>query len=603
MTLAFRADESGEPAPATPAEPRDTAAIARLLGPWAVPAVLVDRDARVLAWNRGAAALYGIEEPDALSKPWVELVGEEPGERLASLGPETLRYEARHRTRSGSVLDVIVTRTDMREPGGTALLVVIDLSASKLLESSLKRRIADMSVIREIDEELHSARDVTGILRAILVGATASQGLRFNRAFLFLVDEKRPELRGRLAIGPANAEEASRIWSILSRSERKLKDLLRSEEVPIERDDTRVNEIVRAIRVPLDDPNSFLVRALRAGKTTLVAAGKEVGSDVAVEERLLTQLGVDAFVAVPLVAEGSPVGLLLADNVFTGRPVDDEDVEVLEVLGMKAALAIERAHLTRDLEIQVASLEAANRQIRQSQERLLRAERLSAVGEMAARVAHEIRNPLVAIGGFARLLLRDAPPEGDMRENLQVIASEVRRLEQILRDVLDYSNPMPLRVAACDLAKIVHEAFELLRWEMDDAHIRASLDAEAGIPEVQVDRNQVFQALINVLNNAIHAMPHGGDLTVRVRRRPGWAEVQVADSGVGIDPDVLPKVFEPFFTTRSTGSGLGLTIARHIVQEHRGEIAVESVAGSGTTFTFRLPVPQEGAGHVENPGR
>jgi signal transduction histidine kinase len=479
----------------------------------------------------------------------------------------------------------------------------MDLTASKSLESSLKRRIADMSVIREIDEELHSARDVTGILRAILVGATASQGLRFNRAFLFLVDEKRPEPRGRMAIGPANAEEASRIWSALARSETKLKELLRNEAAQIERDDTRVNEIVRAIRVPLDDPGSFLVRALNAGRTTIVSGGKEVGSDVAVEPRLTAQLGVDAFVAVPLVAEGSPVGLLLADNVFTGRPVDDEDVEVLEVLGMKAAFAIERAHLMRDLEIQVASLEAANRQIRQSQERLLRAERLSAVGEMAARVAHEIRNPLVAIGGFARLLLREAPAQGDMRENLQVIASEVRRLEQILRDVLDYSNPMPLRVAPCDLAKVVHEAFELLRWEMEEAHIRGSLEADPGIPEVQVDRNQIFQALINVLNNSIHAMPQGGELTVRVRRLPGWVAVHVADTGVGIDPEVLPKVFEPFFTTRSTGSGLGLTIARHIVQEHRGEITVESIPGTGTTFTFRLPVPHEGAGHVENPGR
>jgi signal transduction histidine kinase len=190
-----------------------------------------------------------------------------------------------------------------------------------------------------------------------------------------------------------------------------------------------------------------------------------------------------------------------------------------------------------------------------------------------------------------------------MRENLQVIASEVRRLEQILREVLDYSNPTPLRVAACDLGKIVHEAFELLRWEMDEAHIRGSLEVDPGIPEVQVDRNQIFQALINVLNNSIHAMPQGGELSVRVRRLPGWAEVHVADTGVGIDPEVLPKVFEPFFTTRSTGSGLGLTIARHIVQEHRGEIAVESVPGSGATFTFRLPVSNEGAGHVENPGR
>ena len=604
MALVQPADEYGTAVAS--AEPRSTSLLARLLAPWAVPAVLVGHDAKVLAWNRGAVVLYGIEEADAVGGVWPALVHEEPGADPAQpLGPETLRYEVRHRTRDGNWLEVVVTRTalveDLGEPA-RALFVVTDLTASKSIEARLKRRIAELSIIREIDEVLQSAMGLTEILRTILIGATASQGLRFNRAFLLLVDEKRPELRGRLAIGPSDREEANRIWSELSRSHTPLKDLLRQYEPYVERDNSQVNEIVRGIRIMIDDEGSFLVRALRAGRTSRVVTGTDSGSGTPVEDWLVRHLGVDSFVAVPLVAEGKPVGLLLADNAFTGRPVDDEDVEVLELLGIKAALAIERAHLTRDLEIQVASLESANKQIRQNQERLLRAERLSAVGEMAARVAHEIRNPLVAIGGFARLLLRDAPAEGEMRENLQIITSEVRRLEQILREVLDYSNPTPLRRTQSDLTKVSHEALELLRCEMDDGRIRGNLKTEPGMPEVSVDRNQIFQALINIMNNAIHAMPQGGDLSVHLRHRPGWAEIAISDTGTGIDADVRSKIFEPFFTTRSTGSGLGLTIARHIVQDHRGEIALESSPGVGTTFILRLPAVQEGVADVEDSG-
>jgi len=189
-----------------------------------------------------------------------------------------------------------------------------------------------------------------------------------------------------------------------------------------------------------------------------------------------------------------------------------------------------------------------------------------------------------------------------MRENAQIIASEVRRLEHILREVLDYSNPAPLRPATFDLARVLHEAFDLLRWEMDDAGIRASLQVENGPLELRIDRNQIFQALINVMNNAIHAMAHGGALTVRMRQCPGWCEIAVSDTGPGIEPEALPRIFEPFFTTRSTGSGLGLTIARQIPKEQPRAIAAETTQGPGTTFIPRLPITPEGAGHAENLG-
>lgn len=468
MTLAQVPQEANQTSGAAPRlEEPGTVDLARLVGGWSLPVAIVDREGRVRAWNRGAATLYGRSQESVLGQEWISLVAEDHApDSLMSLGPDTRRYETRHRARDGKILDVMVTRTELLTHDGSsegALLLVTDLTASRVMEGRLTRRIAQLSVVREIGEALQSAMGLTGILRTILVGATASQGLRFNRAFLLLVDAKRGDLRGRVAIGPSDAEEAARIWSELSRLETRLKGLLRRYEPYFERAQNRVNEIVQSLSVRLDEEDRFLVRVLKSMTTVRVVNGVEVGSGRAVEEELLRSLGVASFVAVPLHAEGKPMGLLLADNAITGKSIEDEDVGILELLGIQAALAIERTQLSGELETQVASLESATRQIRENHERLLRAERLSAVGQMAARVAHEIRNPLVAIGGFARLLLREAPAEGSMRENIQIIASEVRRLETILREVLDFSNPTPPRLGKVDLARLGREAVELLR--------------------------------------------------------------------------------------------------------------------------------------------
>ncbi len=581
--------------------------LVRLIAGWSIPVVLVDAQGIIRAWNRGAAALYGRAGEEAVGRPWRETVGE-----VVSVAPEraeggpTVRYEAQHRALDGGTLRVMVTRTELVGSDGAsqgAFYLALDLTGSKALERNLERRVAQLSIIREIAEALQSAMGLNEILRTILVGATAGEGLRFNRAFLLLVDEKRGELRGRVAIGPSDPEEAHRIWDRLSQSSAGLRRLLREYEPFVERTSSRVNEIVRGLSARLADMDHFLVAALGSHSTVRVEGGREMPSGRPLNQGLLDRLGVRDFVAVPLVAEGKPVGLLLADNAITGRPIEAEDVGVLELLGMQAGLAIERARLIGELETQVASLEKATQEIRENQERLLRTERLSAVGEMAARVVHEIRNPLVAIGGFARSLLREVPPQDTKRESLQIIVDEVRRLETIVREVLDYSRPAVPRISRVDLAQIAGEALDLLRWEVDDAGVVGRVDAEPGLPPAAADRNQLFQALVNVMRNGIHAMPHGGTLTLRVREVPGGLELAVEDTGVGIPAELRGRIFEPFFTTKATGSGLGLTIASQIISDHRGEIHVESQVGSGTTVYLRLPAAEEESSDAEDPGR
>jgi PAS domain S-box-containing protein len=569
----------------------------RLLGAWSVPFALLDKDDGVLFWNRGAAKFYGVGAVDALGKHFGELVAEEAAILPSPVaGVRTRRYEARHRSVSGSDLPVMVTRTDLPSGDGNdgAFILITDLTESKALERRLARRVAQLSIIREIGECLQSAMSPERILRTILVGATASMGLRFNRAFLFLVDERHGMLRGRDAIGPADSEEAQRIWSRLSAGPKTLRELVDDYDPVVEGDEPRVLEIARLLSARLDDETSFVVRALRAGGTTRVVNGRVDQVDAPPPERTIAALGVDAFVAVPLETEGKPVGLLLADNAITRRKITDEDVDILELLGLQAAEALARAHLTEELARQVASLESATRELRRNQERMVRAERLTAIGEMAARVAHEIRNPLVAIGGFARsLLLRSEEQDLATRESLAIIVNEVRRLESIVKEVLEFSHPVPPKLGCVPLKRLAEEALELLGWELDHAGVVGRVEEAPETPEARADSDQIFHAVVNLLRNAVHAMPEGGEVLVRLHGVPYGVEMAVVDKGVGMSPEVLAHAQEAFYTTKTNGSGLGLTIAAQIARDHSGEIRIESREGEGTTVTLRLPAATE----------
>lgn len=570
----------------------------RLLGAWSIPVALLDAGDRVLFWNRGAADFYGIGETDALGKAFHELVSETAAPALPAAGGRTRRYEARHRSFRDVDLPVMVTRTDLPAGDGTdgAFVLVTDLTESKALERRLARRVAQLSVIREIGECLQSAMSAERILRTILVGATASMGLRFNRAFLFLVDERHGVLRGRDAIGPADAAEALAIWSRLSAGARTLRDLVDEYEPVVDGEEPKVLEIARSLSARMDDASAFVVSALGARGTTRVAEGRVVSGATASPQGIVEVLGVDAFVAVPLEANGKPVGLLLADNAITCRAITDEDVNILELLALQAAQALTRGRLTEELARQVASLEAATREIRANQERMVRAERLTAIGEMAARVAHEIRNPLVAIGGFARSLLAGRSAQDPAtRESLEIIVNEVRRLENIVKEVLEFSRPAPPRIGSVSLRRVAAEALELLRWELEHSAVIGRVEAEAETPPAAADGDQIFHAVVNLLRNAVHAMPRGGELVVKLRGVPHGVEMAIVDTGVGMPPDVLAHALEAFYTTKPHGSGLGLTIASQIVRDHGGEIRIDSCEGEGTTATLLLPAAEEGA--------
>lgn len=235
---------------------------------------------------------------------------------------------------------------------------------------------------------------------------------------------------------------------------------------------------------------------------------------------------------------------------------------------------------------------------RAKEARLRRAESLAALTTLTAGVAHEIKNPLASIGIHIELMRkaiggRPTVSSAKVSENLEVIKEEVERLNRIVVDFLFAVRPMNTELQLEDPNPLVRELLEFLRFELEQAGISLELELLEPSPLIRLDAKYLKQALLNIVKNAIAAMPTGGKLRVESRRKGNTLQLKVSDTGVGIPEENLDKIFEPYFTTRDFGSGLGLTLVYKIVKEHLGEIAVSSKPGEGTTITLSFPIPQK----------
>jgi two-component system sensor histidine kinase HydH len=232
-------------------------------------------------------------------------------------------------------------------------------------------------------------------------------------------------------------------------------------------------------------------------------------------------------------------------------------------------------------------------EIKRLEAQVRRAERLAAIGRLAAGVAHEIRNPLSSIRGFAYLLGRGHGKDTPEREYADVMVREIDRINHVVTDLLNFSRPMTLEPESTMLPDLIDHVVALVSADAKIHGIDIRVDCEAGLPAMSLDPNQVTQALLNLMLNAINALEAGGVVEIRtsVDHADKGVEIQVADNGPGIDPEVQEKIFEPFFTTRERGTGLGLAMVRKIAENHDGRVHVESpVPGKsgGTRFTLFL---------------
>lgn len=288
----------------------------------------------------------------------------------------------------------------------------------------------------------------------------------------------------------------------------------------------------------------------------------------------------------------SIIGALMVLDDRPEKEFKQEDVELLELLAPQVAVSIRNARLYQELQERIEAQRIA-------ENRLIRSARLAAVGEMAAGVAHELNNPLTTVIGFVELILHDLPSDAPQRADLELVLKEAQRTRGVVRRLLDFSRPTENIQVETDMNCLVEDTLALVQHQARASNIEIDLKLDPELPWITVDPNQIKQVLLNLLHNAILAMPDGGNIilkTVQVLREgQNWLGVEVRDTGEGIDPENMERIFEPFFTTRPPGSGtgLGLSVSYGIISDHGGSIEVESRLGEGSCFTIYLPFEQE----------
>lgn len=303
-----------------------------------------------------------------------------------------------------------------------------------------------------------------------------------------------------------------------------------------------------------------------------------------------------------------PVGLLIE----TMSRVEKGDLNVEVNLGTQDELG----RLAKSFSSMVQELSQAQRELeKQQQQQMLQVKHLASLGELAASVAHEIKNPLAGIKLAIQILAKEPELTAGHRETIQEIMHSIERLDKTMADLLSYSRIRPPELKSVSLPKVIEGALSSIKEECQIAGVRVEKHFDMTLPLLSLDSQQMERVFLNLFLNALQAMPQGGVLTIQTKRHEsgyhlqkgvpgpsnsgreeGCTEVTVTDTGEGMPPEVLGEIFRPFFTTKAKGTGLGLSLAQRIVEQHHGQVFGQSQVGVGTTFYLLLPIPSLAAG-------
>ncbi|HMM26923.1 MAG: ATP-binding protein [Chloroflexota bacterium] len=331
----------------------------------------------------------------------------------------------------------------------------------------------------------------------------------------------------------------------------------------------------------LDDPGSLVAQVYRSGEPLLIPGPGAPNRD-----------GLSPAMAAPLKHHGKLLGTLSV-GLESERRLSESDLRMLRSMGEQAALAVRNAQLYAELQSYAQTLEdkveRRSQELQAAQAELIRAEKLAALGRMAAGIAHEVNNPLQPILNCLEVAIEDTEngtqPDPEI---LRVAENEVQRIKSIVSRLLDFARPGNTDQSLVDLPALVGEVLLLTSKQLERAGVRIAQRLYAA-PMIPGSPTQLKQVLLNLVLNAMEAMPDGGDLEVMLYAENGGAVISVRDTGIGMDAETVAQIFDPFYSTKGEGTGLGLAVTYGIVEGHGGTIQVESQPGQGARFTIWLP--------------
>jgi len=566
--------------------------------------------------NERWSQIAGIPPEQAVGSGWVKAVHPEDLDKVvnawsAAAGRKTVfSIECRFRTSAKKPLWVICrlqANLDDNDEIEGYLGTIIDITERKRyeeeirklnaeLEERVRQRTRQLSVVSEdnakklkeisllyrLSNTMLSTIKLNKLMHLILTALTSGENPFFDRAMLYLLNERAQVMQGMLGVTRETSQEGVGSFSAVGDILAGRWDLA-EEEMTVQLD-SEFSLKVRGSRLNLSRRDNIASRSALEKKLIYVP---DVSKERGVDRHIITEFGIKSFAVSPLMAKDRVVGVVVVDNGLSGREISEDDLRLLQLFINQAGMAIENSMLYN-------RLEDANRSLREAQEQLIQGERLATIGEMAAGIAHELKNPLVAIGGFARRLEKKILPGCQEREYAATIVQEVKRLEKMLSEILDFSKKSVICFEHCNIIDIVEDALTIVAPLMEECRIKVTRRYPRNILTFLGDDLQLKQVFLNLFYNAQEAMKSGGqlDITISATRLNSKraVSVKVADSGGGIQQEGSHNIFNPFYTTKKTGTGLGLPIANRIVANHGGKIIVNNQLGVGVEFNVIIPM-------------
>ena len=547
---------------------------------------------QVFHQNRVALSLLDIGLPDADGTELIpEIKADHPDTSIIMLTAVTDLQTALECLRYGA--DDYLTKPLQFAPFLETLRKVLEKRRltinNRRYQKQLEQANFRIQLLHELAMKMNSAYlSMTGldeILQAILVGITAEEGLKFNRAFLALFDESGRVLQGRLAIGPGCREDAGRIWGEMRKKDLQFHDIIESIKQHCFLEDSGVNRIARALRVNASDLQHPLIKAAKERRTINVVKGH---NDCKVPAELIGLLQEDSFVVVPLYSPSRSLGVIIADYFVTGDPIGPELIHALESFASQASLAIEHCHLYTAMELKIEEMELVTHELEKNKDLLVESERYSAIGHMAAQLAHNIRNPITSIGGTARLLARRTDDQ-EWLKFLNMMISESVKIENILEDLFSFVEQKAPVKEKVSLFPLINKSLMLYYNVMQKQGIEYQLILPEDDPSLEIDPRLIRQVFVHLIRNAVEAMLDGGKLVLQVEVEPDQVRIIIEDSGMGIGGAELERAMDPFYTTKTVGAGMGLALVNRIISDHDGELAINTRDSGGTAAVVTLP--------------